>query len=226
MSRVPLVVLSADRPPELRDRGAPQTIDQERIYGRAAKWYAELPLFDGDPATEAHVRSLAGRAVATAAAGPAGVVQLNVPFREPLLPDAPLLPEADGRRAGPPVATPFTSAIAGRPVLDDEVVAELGALLGRTPRGLIVAGPDDDPELPGGARGPGPGDRLPDPRRPVVGPPDRPPRPVARRQPRRPARPPGPWIDAHRPDLVIRTGAMPTSKPILQLLERVRPELS
>ena len=94
LSRVPLVVLSADRPPELRDRGAPQTIDQERIYGRSAKWYAELPLFDGDPATEAHVRSLAGRAVATAAAAPAGVVQLNVPFREPLLPDAPLVQAA------------------------------------------------------------------------------------------------------------------------------------
>ena len=67
-SRVPLVVLTADRPPELRDRGAPQTIDQERLYGRAAKWYVELPLFDGDPATDAHVRSIAGRAVATAAA--------------------------------------------------------------------------------------------------------------------------------------------------------------
>ncbi|HKF84946.1 MAG TPA: thiamine pyrophosphate-binding protein, partial [Candidatus Limnocylindrales bacterium] len=65
LSRVPLVVLTADRPPELRDRGAPQTIDQERLYGRAAKWYAALPLLDGDPAIEAHVRSTAGRAVAT-----------------------------------------------------------------------------------------------------------------------------------------------------------------
>ena len=89
-SRVPLVVLTADRPPELRDRGAPQTIDQDHLYGRAAKWYTELPLFDGDPATEAHVRSVAGRAVATAWAAPAGPVQLNVPFREPLLPDGPL----------------------------------------------------------------------------------------------------------------------------------------
>ena len=46
------IVLTADRPPELRDRGAPQTIDQVRLYGRAAKWYAELPLLDGDPATD------------------------------------------------------------------------------------------------------------------------------------------------------------------------------
>ena len=55
------IVLTADRPPELRDRGAPQTIDQARIYGRAAKWYAELPLLDGDPATRrTSARSRAG----------------------------------------------------------------------------------------------------------------------------------------------------------------------
>ena len=78
-ARVPLVVLTADRPPELRDRGAPQTIDQDHLYGGAAKWFAELPLLDGDPATAAHVRSVAGRAVATARAGPAGPVHLNVP---------------------------------------------------------------------------------------------------------------------------------------------------
>jgi 2-succinyl-5-enolpyruvyl-6-hydroxy-3-cyclohexene-1-carboxylate synthase len=223
-SRVPLIVLSADRPPELRDRGAPQTIDQDRIYGRAAKWYAELPLFDGDPATEAHVRSLAGRAVATAAAGPAGVVQLNVPFREPLLPDAPLLPE-DGEPSVPAVSTPFTSAIAGRPVLDDELVAELGALLGRTPRGLIVAGPDDDPELPAALASLALASGFPILADPLsglrTGPHDRS-RVVSRAD--QLVRP-GPWIDAHRPDLVIRTGAMPTSKPILQLLERARPGL-
>jgi 2-succinyl-5-enolpyruvyl-6-hydroxy-3-cyclohexene-1-carboxylate synthase len=222
-SRVPLIVLSADRPPELRDRGAPQTIDQERIYGSAAKWYAELLLFDGDPATEAHARSLAGRAVATAAAGPAGVVQLNVPFREPLLPDAPLLSE-DG---GPPASTsaPFMSAIAGRPVLDEELVGQLGALLGRTPRGLIVAGPDDDPELPAALAGLALATGFPILADPLsglrTGPHDRS-RVVSRAD--QLVRP-GPWIDAHRPDLVIRTGAMPTSKPILQLLERVRPGL-
>src|SRR3954452_10718203 len=46
LSRVPLVVLTADRPPELRDRGAPQTIDQDHLYGRVANWDAEAPLVD------------------------------------------------------------------------------------------------------------------------------------------------------------------------------------
>ena len=64
LSRVPLVVLTADRPVELRDRGAPQAIDQANLYGSAAKWSTELPLLDGDPVTLAHWRWVAGRAVA------------------------------------------------------------------------------------------------------------------------------------------------------------------
>lgn len=224
LSRVPLVVLSADRPPELRDRGAAQTIDQERLYGRAAKWFVELPLFDGDPATEAHVRSIAGRAVATAVAGPAGPVHLNVPFREPLLPDGALDATA-GNGTAVPVTAPFTSAIAGRPVLDEELVAELAALLGRTPRGLIVAGPDDDPELPAALAGLARATGFPILADPLsgarTGPHDR--SHVVSRADQLVR--PGGWIEAHRPDLVIRTGALPTSKPILQLLERTRPGL-
>ena len=62
LGRVPLVVLTADRPQELRDRGAPQTIDQDHLYGSHAKWFAELALMDEAPDTMAHVRSVAGRA--------------------------------------------------------------------------------------------------------------------------------------------------------------------
>ncbi len=141
-SRVPLVVLTADRPPELRDRGAPQTIDQDHLYGRFAKWFSELPLLDGDPATEAHVRSVAGRAVATALAGPAGPVHLNVPFREPLLPDGSL-------EGGPAVELPAAAAVPGLPVLDSAALDALAARVAGVERGLIVAGPDDDPALPG-----------------------------------------------------------------------------
>jgi len=225
LSRVPLVVLTADRPAELRDRGAPQTIDQVHLYGRAAKWFAELPLFDGDPVTVAHWRSVAGRAVATAIEGPAGPVHLNVPFREPLLPDGPLVvDEADAP------GSPFTATVMGRRALDgpaiDRLVSRLRPLSTRVgARGLIVAGPDDDPRLPAalaalaGVTGfPILADPLSGLR---TGPHDRS-MVIARGDLLcRPA----PWIDRHAPELVIRTGAMPTSKPIVQLLERARPEL-
>jgi 2-succinyl-5-enolpyruvyl-6-hydroxy-3-cyclohexene-1-carboxylate synthase len=220
LSRVPLVVLTSDRPVELRDRGAPQTIDQAHLYGRAAKWYSELPLADGDPATLAHVRSVAGRAVATALAGPAGPVQVNIPFREPLLPDGPVALDASDV---PPA--PFTASMAGRRTLDPPALDRLAMRLAGVERGLIVAGPDDDPRLPAavarlaGATGfailadplsglrTGPHDRTS-----VVARGDQ----LCR---------PGPWIEAHRPELVVRTGAMPVSKPIMELLGRVRPEL-
>ena len=215
-SRVPLVVLTADRPAELRDRGAAQTIDQDHLYGRAAKWFAELPLFDGHPATVAHVKSVAGRAVATALAGPAGPVHLNVPFREPLLPDGPL-------EAADAAAT--ASAIAGRRTLDDAALGDLAARVGSARRGLIVAGPDDDPALPEALAALADATGFPilaDPlsglrtgrhdRSMVVARGDQ----LVRR---------GPWIDAHRPDLVVRTGAMPTSRPIVELLAAARPEL-
>ena len=81
LARVPLVLLTADRPPELRDRGAPQTIDQVGIFGGHVRWFAELPLLDGAPETRRHVRSVVGRAVATARGGPgrAGPPQHRVP---------------------------------------------------------------------------------------------------------------------------------------------------
>jgi 2-succinyl-5-enolpyruvyl-6-hydroxy-3-cyclohexene-1-carboxylate synthase len=229
LARVPLVVLTADRPPELRDRGAPQTIDQDHLYGRAAKWYAELPMFDPDAATTTHVRSVVGRAVATAAAGPAGPVHLNLPFREPLLPDAPLAAapaEPSTRSAGAASDGPaFAAAIAGRRRLDASEIESLAARLRATDRGLIVAGPDDDQALPGAvaalARATG-FPVLADPlsglrtgghdRSLVIARGDQ----LAR---------PGPWIERHPPTLVVRTGAMPTSAPITNLIARTRPEL-
>jgi 2-succinyl-5-enolpyruvyl-6-hydroxy-3-cyclohexene-1-carboxylate synthase len=225
LSRVPLVLLTSDRPVELRDRGAPQTIDQVHLYGRAAKWYTELPLADGNPATMAHVRSVAGRAVATALAGPAGPVQVNVPFREPLVPDGSLAVAA----ADVPDA-PFTARMAGRPLLDigsiDRLVARLtGPSGGEDTRGLIVAGPNDDPRLPAALARFADAAGFPilaDPlsglrtgvhdRMMVIARGDQ----LCR---------PGPWIDGHLPDIVVRTGAMPTSKPIGELLARARPEL-
>ena len=220
LSRVPLVLLTADRPAELQDRGAAQTIDQVRVFGVHAKWASELPLFDGEPATLAHVRGVAGRAVATASAGPAGPVHLNIGFREPLLPDGPLVLA----RSDIP-ARPFADVAAGRPALDAGSLDGLAARIPVGGRGLIVAGPDDDPSLPAAlarlARASG-FPILADPLSGVrTGPHDR--SAVLARADLLCR--PGPWLDAHLPEFVLRTGAMPTAKPILELLARARPEL-
>jgi 2-succinyl-5-enolpyruvyl-6-hydroxy-3-cyclohexene-1-carboxylate synthase len=118
---VPLVVVTADRPPELRDVGAPQTIDQSHLYGRAVRWF-----FDPGPADEAMRsawRSIAARAVLEAASGP---VHLNLPFREPLVAEPAPLPA--GRDGG----EPWTRRSRAVPAPADE-----GAPAGRRP--LLVS---------------------------------------------------------------------------------------
>jgi 2-succinyl-5-enolpyruvyl-6-hydroxy-3-cyclohexene-1-carboxylate synthase len=85
-SRVPLIVLTADRPPELQELGANQTIQQRDLYGAAVKWSTQLPLPEASEPMLRYVRMVADRGVATAMASPRGPVHLNFPFREPLLP--------------------------------------------------------------------------------------------------------------------------------------------
>ena len=221
LGRVPLVLLTADRPSELRDRGAPQAIDQVRLFGTHAKWSAELPLLDGAPETRRHVRSVAGRAVATALAGPAGAIHLNFPFREPLVPDGDLRP----REASDDEPTrPFTDVLTGPRTLGASEVAGLARRLAAARRGLIVAGPQADPALPAALAGLAEATGFPILADPLsgcrCGPHDRS-RVVARgdllcR--------PGAWRDAHAPDLVIRFGATPTSKPLLALVEDAAPD--
>lgn len=86
-SRLPLIVLTADRPPELRASGANQTIDQIKLYGDYAEWFYDAPLPEADPPAVAlrNLRTLAARAFATAT-NRQGVVHINFPFRKPFEP--------------------------------------------------------------------------------------------------------------------------------------------
>lgn len=102
---IPLILLTADRPPELRDVGAGQTIDQLKLYGDAVKLFVELGVPEATPERLRWVRSLACRSYWTALDGRPGAVHLNIPLREPLVLDHPLPddePGGGGRADGAP----------------------------------------------------------------------------------------------------------------------------
>jgi 2-succinyl-5-enolpyruvyl-6-hydroxy-3-cyclohexene-1-carboxylate synthase len=140
-ARVPLIVLTADRPPELREVGAGQAIDQIKLYGTAAKWFVEVGTHDPGRETAIHHRALACRAYWTAGGGRPGPVHLNFPLREPLAPSAEeaALDPADwqGREDGRPWTELREHASA--PHSDD--IHELAARIAAEPRGAIVCGP-------------------------------------------------------------------------------------
>jgi 2-succinyl-5-enolpyruvyl-6-hydroxy-3-cyclohexene-1-carboxylate synthase len=128
-ARIPLIVLTADRPPELRDLGAGQTIDQLKLYGSAVKWFVELGVHEATPENLRWIRQLACRAYITAGEGRPGPVHINLPFRDPLiLGNEVLPPDGTGRPGGRPLvtATPLTPT-----------AAPLRAL---PPHGIVVAG--------------------------------------------------------------------------------------
>jgi 2-succinyl-5-enolpyruvyl-6-hydroxy-3-cyclohexene-1-carboxylate synthase len=128
---VPLVAVTADRPPELRDVGAPQTIDQSHLFGRAVRWHTDPGV--PDDAARSHWRPLAARAVLEAAGSPPGPVHLNLPFREPLLGSPGELPP------GRPTGVAWHGApTAGADVREVDPGALADAVRGR--RGVIVAG--------------------------------------------------------------------------------------
>ena len=141
-ARVPLLVLTADRPPELRDVGANQTIDQVRLYGSHTKMFVDVPLPEASDEAVRYARTLACRAVATARADGGGPVHLNFPFREPLAGSGRPRLARDGSRAAEP---PYVSVQQAPRAPEPATVTELAEALGRTRNGLIVCGPQDEP---------------------------------------------------------------------------------
>lgn len=131
---VPLLLLTADRPPELIGTGAAQTIDQRGLYGVSARASLDAGVADGD--TSSQWRSFARRAWTAAVGRRPGPVQVNLPFREPLVGTAgPLPPRVD--------LTPIEDAAE----IDHEAIDALQTLAA-SPRGVIVAGWGVDDPLP------------------------------------------------------------------------------
>ncbi len=139
MARVPLLVLTADRPPELRHSGANQTIDQVKLYGDHVLWAVDCALPEAHPPALAlrNLRTLAARALAVANGMRKGVVHINMPFRKPLEPSADdAIPDEELR---------YVSGIwigtTPSPTLQHGALSELTALIGQDSEGLIVCGP-------------------------------------------------------------------------------------
>jgi 2-succinyl-5-enolpyruvyl-6-hydroxy-3-cyclohexene-1-carboxylate synthase len=211
-SRTPLLVITADRPPELRDSGANQTIDQAGLFGPATRWsFDPGPPFDtGDDGRS--WRRLAARALAEAGANPAGPVHLNLPFREPLVaaprvvPAAQPAPNRPSLTVGPATAVPAQCdvdrladalAAAERPML---VLGEMrdGAALARSIERIAAA--------TGAVVAAEPLSQL---RLPVVG-------VIANYEALLRDQD---FATRARPDLVIRLGAQPSSKALAAHLE-------
>ena len=219
---VPMIVLTADRPPELRDIGAGQTIDQLKLYGDAVRWFCEVGTHEADDDGLLHFRAVACRAHAAAIGDPRpGPVHLNVPWREPLAP----IPEEGAVTATDPLAlegrgdAPLNSVSAAVPRADEALLDRLAERIESAPRGLIVAGRQMSPALaePASALAAAAGypilaeptsqlRRGPHDRSLVVSTYDH----IARDRPA-----------ALEPELIVRVGDLPTSKPLRQWLSSI-----
>ncbi|HTU79033.1 MAG TPA: 2-succinyl-5-enolpyruvyl-6-hydroxy-3-cyclohexene-1-carboxylic-acid synthase [Solirubrobacteraceae bacterium] len=172
-ARVPLLVLSADRPAELRENGAGQAIDQLKLFGDAAKWFFEVSVHDAGQAQLRWMRTLACRAYWTALEGRPGVVHLNFPLREPLVSDEQLPQDTTGRVDGEPYVRRSwltgqlavdaagaagaaldrpgprpRRAASGRADIDSGTLAGLAHLASGASRGVVVAGRQErDPDV-------------------------------------------------------------------------------
>lgn len=141
-ARVPMIVCTADRPPELRDVGAGQAIDQVKLYGDAVSMFVEVGVDLADGPTVRWIRELACRAVWTSLGSRPGPVHLNFPFREPLVPDGEVPADTD-ETSGRPDGRPWTARVSIPP--PGSRAAEVIAPVVRTAaQGVVVAGRIED----------------------------------------------------------------------------------
>jgi 2-succinyl-5-enolpyruvyl-6-hydroxy-3-cyclohexene-1-carboxylate synthase len=140
---VPLVIVTADRPPELHHAGANQTIAQLPLYAGYARHVVDLGTPDASPAALRGLRRAALQAVALASAPVPGPVHVNAPARKPLEPRAATTPEgrALDAQVAALVASPATRVTPALAAPDPAAIDELARLVLRARRGVIVAGP-------------------------------------------------------------------------------------
>ena len=151
-SEVPLLVLTADRPAELRESGANQAIDQLKLFGDHVRWFADVPAPDANFSKHLfrYLQTLAARAFETSQSPLPGPVHLNFPFRKPLEPID--IPSARPMWMDEPLLSALETAPAhltfSRPKLcpTQEQIDLLTQAISSSPRGLIVCGP----RCPGG----------------------------------------------------------------------------
>ncbi|MHC8516048.1 2-succinyl-5-enolpyruvyl-6-hydroxy-3-cyclohexene-1-carboxylic-acid synthase [Sporosarcina sp. ITBMC105] len=129
-ARIPLIVMTADRPHELRGVGAPQAIDQLNMYGKHVKFSVDLPLAEDNDELDTFLERHTQRAVAIAMTQPTGPIHLNIPLREPLL--------IDFDRPAPPIT--FMERIVGENELSLPMKGQLNNLIANAKKGLLIVG--------------------------------------------------------------------------------------
>ena len=217
---VPLLLLTADRPPELRETGANQTIRQPGIFGSFVRWSLDVPPPDAavDPA---FVLTTAAHAAARSLA-PAGPVHLNLAFREPLG------WEPDGTDTAALAAGVQRRTFSNRSYTDTSVhdapvgVGDLAGRLAGVERGLVVLGPTDDPDVAPAVAALAA--RLGWPMLPDVASQGRLGEPVEAIAYYDLALASTEFAASHRPEAVVLVGGRPVSKRLLTLVDGARPE--
>ena len=136
LARVPLVAVTADRPPESRDFGAAQTVDQVKLFGSHVKWFQDMPVASGKESLLRYSRLVGARASHNAVTIPEGPVHVNFPFREPLVSSSPLAAEESPDLETVHVARTSTYA-------DEDDLKRVSVELKGYKRGIIVVGPGE-----------------------------------------------------------------------------------
>jgi 2-succinyl-5-enolpyruvyl-6-hydroxy-3-cyclohexene-1-carboxylate synthase len=152
-AHVPLLVITADRPYELHDCGAPQTMDQTRLYGTHVRRFVDLGMPESDAPALHALRRRAGQCLAETLAPEPGPVHLNFRARKPLEPVAARSEEAREltRRVDEVLGVPSTRAERGPRRPAAAAIAGIAASIRATPRGLIVCGPAEIEQAIAGA---------------------------------------------------------------------------